>query len=105
MKKFTIIVLFLLIGGVTSTYAQQSDYQIKSDFEDTYFDLQSALNTAFTVSELDSLRTQIDSLRLNYGEHEELLSVALYPNNFEESLEQLEADAKTVEHRLLIIEN
>src|SRR5690554_6479543 len=105
MRKFTITALFLLITGFSAATAQQSDYQITSEYEKSYTDLRRSLHTAFTVSELDSLRNQIDSLQIKYEDYEELISVALYPNSFEESIEQLEADAKTVEHRLLIIEN
>ena len=104
-RSIIILSLFFSFISTQNIQAQLSDYQIKTEFEEQFRELRTALNSAYSVDEIDSLRKEIDSLRIEYKEHEELLSAALYPHSFEEHLQQLDTDVKIVEHRLLIIEN
>lgn len=106
MKKLILTcTLIISISGLHQLKAQQSDYQIKTEFEEAIKELRFALSSAYSVGQLDSLKKQVDSLETVYQEHEELLSAALYPSTYAESIGQIKSDASLLEHRLLIIEN
>ncbi len=106
MKKLILtITLIISISGLQQLNAQQSDYQIKTEFEEAIKELRFALSSAYSSQQLDSLKKQVDSLETMYQEHEDLLSAALYPSTFAESIGQIKSDASVLEHRLLIIEN
>lgn len=105
MKKIKALALILLFGISGIAQAQQSDYQITTEFEEKYSELLSEINNASTVAEIDSLRSQLDSLQIQYNEHEELLTAALYPSSYEQHIRELEQRAELFEHRLLVIEN
>ncbi len=108
MKNFnkTIVFAFTLLLLISvSVAAQESDYQIKTDFETKYTFLEEGLNTASSVYEVDSLKSEIDSLILNFEAHRKLLDVALYPQSFDGEIEAINNEANSAEQRLLIIEN
>ncbi|MBO6524396.1 MAG: hypothetical protein JJ971_11255 [Balneolaceae bacterium] len=108
MKKQnrTIIYICTLFFALTSSvFAQESDHQIKTDFETKYTSLEESLNTASSVNEVDSLKAEIDSLIIQFESHRKLLDVALYPQSFEHEINAIIQEVNSAEQRLLIIEN
>lgn len=107
MKRiYTSIFIFLFIILFTSlSYAQQSDYEIKTAFEKEYSLLKEGFLTAPSVWMIDSLKQKVTKLDTSYDEHEQLLNVALYPDSYEGALESLRQEAMAAEQRLLIIES
>lgn len=103
--KQLITVTFLALFGWTSVHAQTSDYQIKKDYEVAYTALNEAVEYAKSVSELDTVTSEIREFEAKFAEHEELLDHALYPETFESSIANLKQEANNAERRLLIIEN
>lgn len=90
MKRVTGLTVFLLIFSL-ATQAQEtkSDYEIQKDFQEQYNEIQ---NRADTVSSVDSAQAIIESIKeleSNFEEHADLLNQALYPNTFDEEIEQL----------------
>ena len=100
-----ITLLFFLLTSTFSVFAQQSDYQIKKEFENRHTDLLTNIEMAQKVSEIDSLIFVIDEFRSNYSEHIEMLDYALYPESFNSMIASLKSEARSSEHKLLIIEN
>ena len=103
INLFTLLVIFL--SGSATVFAQQSDYSIKREFENRYSELLTNIEMAQKVSEIDSIITVIDDFRLNYSEHSEMLDYALYPESFNSKIASLKSEARSSEHKLLIIEN
>lgn len=108
MKKQnrTIVYIFAIFFALTSgAFAQESDHQIKTDFEAKYTSIEESLNAASDVKEVDSLKSEIDSLISQFESHSTLLDVALYPQSFEAEINAIRKEANSAEQRLLIIEN
>lgn len=108
MKRLQLLTYTIIIGltlATSAAFAQTSDYQIKKSFEESYSELQSSIEQAMTVGEIDSLMEKVSDLRFEYEDHKQLLDHALYPETFVSSIEELRQDARNTEHKLLIIEN
>jgi uncharacterized small protein (DUF1192 family) len=107
MKKSLLILTTIFIAVFTSVTAnsQQSDYQIKKDFENRYTELLTEIEMAQQVSEIDSLILEIDDLKVTFSESEEMLDYALYPESFDSQIASLKSEARSAENKLLIIEN
>lgn len=106
MKKLKSSVLFIIMMFLSlSVTAQQSDFQIKSNFEVTKNSISTSIQNAISVSDIDSLLIKIDALNSDFSKNEEILNFALYPESFKSTIAKLKSDARNAEHRLLIIEN
>jgi hypothetical protein len=84
-----IILLIALVGATIPTLGQQSDFQIKKTFEETYKSLFSALETATTIATLDSLKAKVDTLEAQYAVHAEFLDKAIFPESFADRISSL----------------
>lgn len=107
MKRSLNLLTLLLLFVVNNTvlFAQQSDYQIKKDFENRHAELLTNIEMAQKVNEIDSLIMVIDDFKSNFSEHSEMLDYALYPESFDSKIANLKSEARSSEHKLLIIEN
>ncbi len=85
----TVILGLLAAALASSAPAQQSDYALKSDFEDRYRQIEARLDSASTTEEIDSLRSEVGKLEADYGPHQQFLDRALYPLTFNESIAKL----------------
>lgn len=92
MKLRTVILLTVIIGLFSSAlYAQkaQSDYEIQQTFKEQYANYEQQVES---VSSPDSAEKLIDSIKefdQKFSEHRELLDKALYPDTYEEQMENL----------------
>lgn len=98
-------VFALLLCSTSVIYAQSSDYQITKEFENTYKSLEASINNANTIEEADSLNNEVSKLRETYADHQSLIDHALYPNTFDDTIQDLMADVNETEEVLMIIEN
>jgi chromosome segregation ATPase len=107
MKKLLKITgtIILIICTTTAILAQSSDYQITKEFENTYKSLEASINNATSLEEADSLNNEVNKLREAYTEHRSLIDHALYPDTFDDTIQDLLAEANETEEVLLIIEN
>lgn len=107
MKRLINILTLLIIvtTGSISVNAQQSDYQIKTEFENRYSELRTSIELAQKVDEIDSLLLEIESFKEEYIDHSEILDYALYPESFDSKIASLKSESRSAEHKLLIIEN
>jgi hypothetical protein len=86
MKARTLVVLLALVVAALPAWAQQSDFQIKKTFEETYKSLFTALENATTIAVLDSLKAKVDTLEAEYAPHADFLDKAIYPESFAERI-------------------
>ncbi len=97
--------ILLIICTTTAIFAQSSDYEITKEFETSYGELKASIDNATSVEEADSLNNQVIKLRESFAEHKSLLDHALYPNTFDDSMQDLLAEANETEEILMIIDN
>lgn len=108
MKRFSNKITFVIAAlSLVSfgAFAQESDHQIKTNFEEKYASIEQGLNTASSVLEIDSLKSEVDALIQKYEGYNKLLDNALYPRTFTGQIEAIQEEANSAEQRLLIIEN
>jgi hypothetical protein len=83
------LLALLLALNVSSATGQQSDYELKQTFERRVRDLKTALDSTQTLSQMDSLREEIDALERDFAGHKGFLDRALYPQTFLETITAL----------------
>jgi len=109
MKKFmnrTISTLAaLLFVASTTVIAQQSDYQVQQDFRAEYKELVSNLDAAQTSDEIASIVDAISELEAEYAGYSELLDNALYPDTFEERVDDLRNRMTISRENISVIED
>ena len=85
-----ILCLLCALLALTAT-AQESDLQVKNNFESEYNLLKSSIDGARTVGVLDSLGNGIDALEQRFESRRTFLDKALYPETFSEAINNLRA--------------
>ncbi|MEQ9310494.1 MAG: hypothetical protein RLN90_13650 [Balneolaceae bacterium] len=103
-RKYMLIILTSLII-ISGASAQQSDYQIKTEFTEDYQAIDTALTNARSVVMINNLKKEIIFLENEYFEYSKLLNNAFYPATYKNKINELLTKANSVEQRLLIIEN
>jgi hypothetical protein len=83
-----LFVLFLFLGFVNLLWAQ-SDREIVDNFKKEYSEIEQAIKDATSLEEFNAVVLKIDSLKLNYAPHKELLDKSLYPDKYDVSIEKL----------------
>lgn len=106
MRNYRTSVLGLLLLFTTSwVQAQQSDYEIKKEFEARVSQIEEAIVETKSVKDTDSLLVVIDELALDFADHADMLDYALYPESYSSTIASLKSDTRAAEYKLLIIEN
>jgi len=86
----TLLLLFSLLAAVVvSAPAQQSDYDIKTTFEERVATLKTSIDSAKSLVALDTLKTAIDSLDRRYAPRSAFLDKARYPQTFAGTMTEL----------------
>ena len=83
-----LFILFLLLGIADSLWAQ-SDREIVDNFKKEYSVIEQAIKNATSLEELNNVVIKIDSLKINFAPHKELLDKSLYPDKYDVSIEKL----------------
>jgi len=79
----------LVLALAACASAQQSDFAVKSAFEERARALSSRLDSASTTEAIDSVRDDIAKLETDFASHSAFLDKALYPMTFTESIAKL----------------
>ncbi|TYP95235.1 hypothetical protein LX73_0532 [Fodinibius salinus] len=86
-------VLFSVMSLGVSAQEIQSDYQIQQEFKDQYEEYEQQLRQASSPAQVDSMVTSIKQFDQKYSEHAELLNKALYPDTYQQKMEELKKSA------------
>ncbi len=83
-----------LVAAVACLYvlpaaAQISDYEVKRNFEQRYKTIEGQIDSATTLAQLDSLKTQISALEVQYADRAAFLDKALFPQSFDGMMQDL----------------
>ncbi|MDX1619296.1 MAG: hypothetical protein R3224_10965, partial [Balneolaceae bacterium] len=82
----------------------QSDYEIQQNFSKQVGIIQSVLDTVESVAATEGVIRDIKTLEEEYADHQQLLNQALYPETFEQRIEELKKRTVVVRQRLATIE-
>lgn len=86
-KIFFCLIPFLLM---TSFLFAQSDYQTMQNFKKLHKEIEEIIKNASTLDECDLVEGKITNLKNDFLGDKAMLDKALYPENFESSLEKVE---------------
>jgi hypothetical protein len=107
MMKPSISILFLLLSTFVASvsFGQDSDYDVKINFEATCKMLKASIDDAKTTAALDSLKPLIDSVEAQYAPRQQFLDKALYPETFAEKITTLRNLFQLTFDRVYLIQN
>jgi DNA repair ATPase RecN len=90
MKNKLIIstALFYFISGAGFLFAQ-SDYEIVQNFKKRVSQIEQQIRDADSLAELSTVEKNIEKLRADFVANQELLNQSLYPNKFNQTIENL----------------
>jgi|WetSurMetagenome_2_1015567.scaffolds.fasta_scaffold21760_3 hypothetical protein len=91
MRIFSPIMLAALLWCVAAPLAtaQESDFEVKRNYELAYTTIRQRIDSATTVAELDSLLLRLNGLETQYAVKSRFLDKALYPDDFAGSIHKL----------------
>lgn len=98
-----IVLLFALPSG--AVLPQESDYDVKVNFETTCTALKSQIDAAKSTNVLDSLKRVVDSVEGQYLPREKFLDKALYPDSFAGKIAELRNLLKLTYDRVYLIQD
>lgn len=105
MKKFYIATTVLLLFFLQSALiAQQSDYQIQQSFVTELNELTQRIDTTESSAELAELEIELQQLKSEYAEHEEIIDAALYPETYQNSVNTLDEQLSVAIDNASVIE-
>lgn len=107
MKLFTTYLALCLtcMCAYVNLVAQESDYDVKVNFEAEYKTLKEAMDGAKSTAALDSLKPRIDALELQYSPRQKFLDKALYPETFAEKIANLRNLFQLTYDRIYLIQD
>jgi len=105
MKKFytatTVLLLFFLQSALI---AQQSDYQVQQSFVSELNELTQRIDTTQSSAELAELEIELQQLKSEYAEHEEIINAALYPETYQNRVNTLDEQLSVAIDNASVIE-
>lgn len=102
MKSGTLIftIFFVLASLPVQAQEAQSDYEIQKQFREQYNQLQARLDTVSSVDSVQAIIQAVKQLDQKYQDNAELLSQALFPNTYEQAMEELQTSATITLNRV-----
>ncbi len=85
--------------------AQESDYDVKVNFESACKAIKDSIDGAKTTAALDALKSGVDSLETEYAPREKFLDKALYPETFAGKITNLKNLFQLTYERVYLIQN
>lgn len=107
MRPLTWILVagFLIAFAQEHMIAQDSDYDVKVNFETACKQIKEAFDAAKTTATLDSLKLALDSIEVEYMPRQKFLDKALYPETFGETITDLRSLFRLTYDRVYLIQN
>jgi len=88
----------------TIARAQESDYEVKSSFEERYRELKTRIHAAGIATELEVVDGDISTLEMQYITRQQFLDWALYPQSFTELIDELRLWSVVTHDKLVAFE-
>ena len=97
--------LFLSLFICGYAFAQNSDFQVKENFNNQRDSIETGIENSSSIHEVDSLYKEIDELKTEFWDHKNLIDHAIYPEDFATVIQDLNRELKFNESKILIIES
>ncbi len=105
MKNFYAITTALfLIFLQSAAFAQQSDYQVQQNFVSEMNQLIQQIENTEASAELAELEIELEELKNRYAEHEEIINASLYPDTYQNRINELDNRLSTAVENASAIE-
>jgi uncharacterized coiled-coil DUF342 family protein len=101
--KHSIILLLSIFLFTFSTAQDRSNSEVKRDFEKEYKALIKTITAATTTDEIAQVGEKVTAFEAQYKPHQEFLNKALYPDDFDASIEKLKASFAYSEQKIKAI--
>ncbi len=101
----TMVAVFLLSLACTAYAQPKSDFEIVKSFQAKYKTIREAIREAKTVQDCASINADIDELQKEYAADTTLLNKALYPDKYDDEINNARIDLHLAQDRLGIIES
>ena len=101
--KHSIILLLSILLFTFSTAQERSNSEVKRDFEKDYKALLKTITNAATTDEIAQVGVKVNAFDSTYKPYQEFLNKALYPDNFDVSIEKLKASFTYSEQKIKAI--
>ncbi len=107
MNHFTRIsfYVFIVVTLTSLLSAQQSDFQVKKNFETEYNAIKGGIDSSKSTGELDTLAERIKALERQFVNRKNFLDKALYPETFDSKMENLKTLHVLTYDRVYLIAN
>lgn len=106
--KLRISILTLLFGLFSVgalAQQQQSDYEIQKSFKESYAEIEQRIARVSSPDSAEALIEEIKELDEKFSEHSDLLDKVLYPNTYEDRMEELRNYSVRVKEQVTKIQN
>lgn len=103
MKTITVF-LFVMLASLP-LFGQESDLEVKNNFERTYRSIVEAIDSAKSTAILDSLLNAISGVESQYTSRQAFLDKALYPETFTSSIAKLRSLHSLTYDRVMLIQS
>ena len=101
--KHSIILLLSILLFTFSTAQERSNSEVKRDFEKDYKALLKTITNAVTTDEIAQVGVKVNAFDSTYKPYQEFLNKALYPDNFDVSIEKLKESFTYSEQKIKAI--
>ena len=104
-RRLSLNTLLMCLLLHATLHSQESDYDVKVNFEAACKTLKSNVDAANSTTALDAMKGQIDSIEAQYSPREKFLDKALYPETFSEEIANLRSLFQLTYDRVYLIQN
>ncbi len=102
MKYYGILLLSILLLSVSAAQ-DRSNSEVKRDFEKGYKALLKSINDAGTTDQIAAVGDKVKAFDAEYRSYRDFLNKALYPDDFDASMEKLNAQFAYSEQKIRMI--
>ena len=102
MKQYVSLLLSVILFTLLAAQ-DRSDSEVKRDFEKEYKSILKSINNAGTTEEIAAIGAKVTTLETAYKSHRDFLNKALYPDDFDASIEKLKAQFAYSEQKIKAI--
>jgi hypothetical protein len=97
---FGLLVALLMVQPV---YSQESDFAVKKSFEERSAAVRARIESATSIEQLDSLKSELDGMEMDFAANAAFLDKALFPETFESKMKDLrDVHARMLEKNRII---
>lgn len=103
-RIFTLLLVTGFVSIATTTFAQQSDYEIQQEFRAEYSEMVTWIDNAVTSEDLEEILEAIEEFEAGFSGHSDLVNDAIFPETFDSRMSDLRSRFRAAEQNIATIE-